>query len=86
MIVAFEQYTLTLEDGTETDVRLELVTSGAFSYGNSTCMAFYEDGKLRESFDTRYEKGCNTPEQFHDWSFKWLKGYCRPTVKVERAE
>ena len=83
--IAEENFIMTLEDGRKIETRLVLAKSGAFEYGNKTCVGMYQDGQLTNSFDTRYESGCNTPEKFKAWALEFLKGYCRPTVKIERA-
>ena len=84
-MIAQENFKLTLEDESQITVKLELCKSGAFQYGNHTCVAWYESGKLKNTYDTRYEIGCNTPEAFHEWSFEFVKSQVRKTIDVERA-
>ena len=65
-------------------MRLVLNESGAFAYGNQTCMTRYEDDRFVDSYDTRYVAGCNSPEAFHKWSLEFVKETVRPTIKVSR--
>lgn len=45
--------------------QLELHESGAFRYGNQTCVAVLKDGKHIETIDTRYVVGIK--ENFAKW-------------------
>ena len=83
-MITVEKFKLTLEDGQEVIMRLELKKSGAFQYGNQTYMAVYENDRFVNSYDTRYQKGCGSKEAFHDWSLEFVKDYVRPTIKVSR--
>ena len=84
--IAQEQYTVTV-DGVTYLYTLTLEKSGAFSYGNGTCMVVSVDapGVPDNYYDTRYCGNMHTPELFHDWSLKWLKDYCRPDAVIARA-
>ena len=82
--LANEKFELTLEDGSKVIMRCELQKSGAFQYGNQTMMAQYEGDRLVNTYDTRYVKGCGSPEAFHEWAFEFVKEYVRPTIKVAR--
>ena len=83
--IATEKFKLTFENGNEKEAVLILSESGAFAYGNQTCMELQIDGEFQDSFDTRYEVGCNSPESFHEWSLKFMRSYIRKTTKVERS-
>lgn len=83
--IASESFILTTEKGQKVNMRLDLVESSSFHYGNRTAVLMFEDGEFKTSFDTRYEKGCNTPESFHDWALSCVMGWVRPTIKVARA-
>lgn len=74
-------------DGITINYTMTLMKSGAFDYGNGTCMVVHNDypGSMDQSYDTRYCKHMSTPELFHDWSLEWLKDYCRPDCVIERA-
>ena len=84
-MIAQENFKITLEDGEKIAVSLELHESGAFEYGNKTCVAWYENGKLKDTFDTRYERGCNSTVAFREWAVEFVKKQVRDTVRVERA-
>lgn len=90
-VIAKEKY-LVKVDGLEFLYTMILEKSGAFAYGNETCMTVQckenkEGGKqyMDQGYDTRYCSGMATPELFHDWSMEWLKNYCRPECVIERA-
>lgn len=90
-VIATEKY-LVKVDGYEYLYTMILSKSGAFNYGNGTCMGVEcrenkEGGKqfMTQGYDTRYCTGMATPELFHDWSMQWLKDYCRPDAVIERA-
>lgn len=90
-VIATEKY-LVKVDGYEYLYTMTLSKSGAFDYGNGTCMLVEtrenkENGKrfMDQSYDTRYCTGMATPELFHNWSMQWLKEYCRPDAVIERA-
>lgn len=62
-------------------VHAELAVSGAFQYGNQTCMAFiWENGNI-DSFDTRYERV--SPKNFKQFALEVLKGMTADTINVE---
>ena len=64
-------------------VNATLEVSGAFQYGNQTCMAFeWENGNV-ESFDTRYEHV--TPDTFAEFARRVLDDRTMKTVQVEIA-
>lgn len=84
--IAKEHYKVTTPEGGVVNYTIELSKSGAFAYGNQTCMLVSVDypGVWDESYDTRYCDGCNTPERFREWSIEFLKSKCREGCKVER--
>ena len=61
-------------------VHAELAVSGAFQYGNQTCMAFFWENGNIESYDTRYERV--SPKNFTEFAKKLLEGMVMETVKV----
>ena len=83
-MIAEEKFELICEDGNVVVMRCVLKESKAFQYGNQTCMALYENDRLVDYYDTRYEKGCGSKEAFHEWAFEFVKSYVRPTIKVRR--
>ena len=94
-VIATEKYIVKVKDHEDKHQYLYtmiLSKSGAFDYGNGTCMEVQcrenkEDGKqyMNQYYDTRYCKDMATPELFHEWSMEWLKNYCRPDAVIERA-
>lgn len=65
-------------DGT---VITTLRVSGAFQYGNQTCMVWeWSDGN-NMSFDTRYEKV--SAKTFKAFAEKALRNYCAPSIAIE---
>lgn len=84
-VIASESFILTLESGKRDKVQLDLMPSPCFSYGNKTQVVMSVNGQVEHVYDTRYEKGCDSPEAFHDWSMSFLCGYVRPTIAVERV-
>lgn len=91
-VIATEKYIVKV-DRYEYLYTMTLEKSGAFDYGNSTCMGVQcrenkEGGKrfMDQGYDTRYCDNMHTPELFHEWSLKWLKDYCRPDAVIERAK
>ena len=86
-VIATEKYIVKVDDMT-INYTMTLEKSGAFSYGNGTCVGVHNDypGSMDMGIDTRYCTGMATPELFHDWSMQWLKDYCRPDAVIERAQ
>ena len=86
-VIATEKHIVKVDDLT-INYTMTLAKSGAFSYGNGTCVGVENDypGSMPISIDTRYCTGIATPELFHEWSLKWLKDYCRPDAVIERAK
>ena len=86
-VIATEKYIVKVDDMT-INYTMTLEKSGAFSYGNGTCVGVVNDypGSMPIGIDTRYCTGMATPELFHDWSLQWLKDYCRPDAVIERAK
>lgn len=84
--IAEEKY-LVKVDGLVITYTLTLEKSGAFDYGNGTCMTVHCDykGSMDQHYDTRYCGFAPTAEAFHEWSMEWMKGYCRPDAVIERA-
>ena len=63
-------------------VHAELMISGAFDYGNGTCMSFtWRNSGQEEGYDTRYNNV--TPETFTEFAYEVLKNHVMDTVTVE---
>ena len=62
-------------------VHAELRESGAFQYGNGTCMVLEWSYGHRESFDTRYEKV--NVWNFKEFAKKVIEDRVLDTIKVE---
>ena len=66
----------------DVNVHAELLVSGAFQYGNQTCMTFeWSNNHSDESYDTRYEKV--TPDNFTEFAKSVLDSKTKDTVTVE---
>ena len=85
-VIAEEKY-LVKVDGEEFIYTMILEKSGAFSYGNGTCMTLKcsEKGVGDQHFDTRYCDFAPSGDGFHKWSYEWLKNYCRQDCVIERV-
>ena len=70
-------------DGEEIDtkVTLELHDSGAFDYGNETCMLMQFEGSDVHCFDTRYEKV--TVDTFTEYAEEFINNYIAKGYKAE---
>lgn len=64
-------------------VHAELCVSGAFQYGNQTCVRFARENGTFDTYDTRYTDV--TPENFPEFALKLMAGRCRDTIEVEIA-
>lgn len=62
-------------------VHAELLKSGAFDYGNGTCMVFEWSNGNTQSYDTRYENV--TPENFAVFVKKVLNASTKDTIKAD---
>ena len=67
----------------DTECHLYLLESGAFAYGNQTCMVMQWDVKewQDQTFDTRYEKV--SVKTFKEYAYKFLSDYVKDTLTVE---
>jgi len=85
--IAKEHYKVTTPEGSVVNYTMTLEKSGAFAYGNETCVSVSVDypGVWDMGIDTRYCDGCNSPEAFRDWSLEWLKSECRKGCTIERV-
>ena len=83
--IASESFILTTEKGKKTKMRLDLVESASFHYGNRTAVLMFENGEFITQYDTRYEQGCNSPESFHNWALGCVLGHVREGITVARA-
>lgn len=85
--IAEEKFRVTLpDDGTVIHYTVTLEKSGAFAYGNQTCVTVHDDypGTWDGHYDTRYTKECSTVEGFRAWAFDFLKKGLRPDALIER--
>lgn len=48
-------------------VQVERMKSGAFSYGNGTCVSIEVDGRNYQTYDTRYLDECSTVEGYREF-------------------
>lgn len=88
-VIAEEKFRVTLpDDGTVIHYTVTLEKSGAFAYGNQTCVGVHNDypGQMDRGYDTRYVKECSTVEGFRKWAFDFLKRDLRPDVLIEREK
>ena len=66
----------------EGTVHAEFAVSGAFQYGNKTCMRFtYDDGRPEDIFDTRYEDV--TPDTFKAFAQKVLRRQVLDSIAIQ---
>lgn len=85
--IAEEKFIVTIpEDGTVIHYTITLEKSGAFAYGNQTCVTVHNNyiGTADEHYDTRYVTECSTVEGFREWALKHLRKNLRPDCKIER--
>ena len=86
-VIAEEKFIVTIpDDGTVIHCVYSLEKSGAFAYGNGTCVAVRNDynGQQFDAFDTRYVDACSTVDGFREWALLHLRRNLRPDCKVER--
>ena len=79
------KYAITL-NGETYHHRVELHESGAFQYGNQTCVAHYDGLNPNPTvYDTRYESGIVS--NFEKWADDFIKNWCNPKceIKVDEA-
>lgn len=63
-------------------VKATLQKSGAFDYGNGTCMILeWSDRKSKDLYDTRYSKV--TPKNFSEFAKKQIEMMVLDTITVE---
>ena len=65
----------------ETEVYLGLFKSGAFDYGNRTCMIMKFRDSAEQLFDTRYEKV--SVKTFKKYAKEFLKNYVAEGLEIE---
>lgn len=81
-IIATENFRIT-GDGVDMPVTMELSESGAFAYGNRTCVHMRIGGN-DEYFDTRYDTTLRRDgSNFRDWAKGFLLGYVRKGLTVD---
>lgn len=68
----------------DTTVHFELHPSGAFDYGNKTCMIMKWKGCSEQLYDTRYEKV--SVKTFKQYALKFLQNYIAKGLKAEPIE
>ena len=86
-VIAEEKFIVTIpDDGTVIHYAYTLEKSGAFAYGNGTCVAVRNDynGQQFDAFDTRYVDACSTVDGFREWALLHLRRNLRPDCKIER--
>ena len=60
---------------------LELDKSGAFAYGNGTCVAVTANGKHHDLIDTRYEVGIT--QDFGKWCDEYMSHLFNPEFEPQ---
>lgn len=79
------KYNVTFEKAPEYNAAwsLELTGSGAFKYGNGTCVVVKREGKTEEVLDTRYNKGIL--QDFSAWCDDYMRTKFNPDLspKIE---
>ena len=85
-VIAVEKFRIEME-GKNYDCEMKLMPSGAFQYGNQTCMVVtINDGAPPRFYDTRYEAGCSSAERFREWSADFLRRTLDPACVITRTE
>lgn len=85
--IAEEKFIVTIpDDGTVIHYTITLEKSGAFDYGNGTCVTVHDDypGTWDKHLDTRYLTECSTVDGFREWALKHLRHELRKDCKIER--
>ena len=88
MIIASEDFIITLENGERVYTTLEMYESGAFDYGNGHGVALIEEcdnGPSEQTWDARYDSRFDTEETFKEHALHFVKEHVRPTCTVERV-
>ncbi len=67
----------------DTIVTLECRKSGAFQYGNGTCVGWTENGNTTV-YDTRYEKFSANAKSFRQWAPAFVRSQVCKSLQVER--
>ena len=88
-IITKEEYLVKTPEGETFIYTMILEASGAFSYGNQTCMTLKcrEENGIKytdQYYDTRYCKFASDGKGFREWSAGWIEDYCRPGCSIER--
>ncbi len=75
------KYNVTFAKAPEYNAEFEisLEKSGAFSYGNGTCVVVKRNGKVDEAIDTRYDKAVS--RDFDKWCADYLKDKFNPDLE-----
>lgn len=68
----------------DTTVHLELHPSGAFDYGNKTCMIVKWRDSIEQLYDTRYEKV--SAKTFKQYALKFVENHMAAGLKAEPIE
>ena len=67
-------------------VHLELNKSGAFAYGNQTCVTMAIEGHRTEYFDTRYDGELRRDgSNFKEWALNLMQHYLSDGLVVTEA-
>lgn len=67
------------------DIRLDLIPSGAFAYGNRHALLMQINQEEPIFFDVRYDARFTTPESFQDHAYEVVRGYLRQDFEITPA-
>ena len=72
------------EEGKKHKLRLDMIESGAFDYGNKHSLVLTDmETKQEELFDARYDVRFNDEEDFYKNAEEFIKQYARDTCTVD---
>lgn len=69
------RFNVTLSDGDVLRVQTELAKSGAFDYGNGTCVIVTVNEDDYQIFDTRYLDACYSVDGYREYFSQWVKSH-----------
>lgn len=74
-IIEKQEFDLETPEGKTYRYTFTLSKSGAFAYGNGTCVGVEINGRIDCGIDTRYDNG--VIENFRGWAQEWLYNLTR---------
>ena len=63
-------------------IRLDLIPSSAFAYGNRHALLMQINLEEPICFDVRYDARFSTPESFRDHAYEVVRGYLREDFEI----